>query len=107
VTSRRIVKTLHRDVLAVAPTPTTSIHLKWMTTPISFGSVDFLSNMVGIVVLPLLVTPTISNVMMCHMLIDGAAAINVMSTHAFKALQIPMSKLTHSPAFGGVGKDPV
>jgi hypothetical protein len=40
-----------------------------------------------------MVTPTISNVQICHVLIDGGAGLNVMSLHAFEALQIPMSKL--------------
>jgi hypothetical protein len=44
-------------------------------------------------VLPLMATPTISNVQICHVLIDGGAGLNVMSLHAFEALQIPMSKL--------------
>jgi hypothetical protein len=38
-------------------------------------------------------------------LIDGGANLSVMSMHAFKALQIPMSALTPTELFGGVGKD--
>jgi hypothetical protein len=43
--------------------------------------------------LPLLVSPTITNVKLYHVLIDGGAALNLISLAAFKKLQIPMGKL--------------
>jgi hypothetical protein len=42
-----------------------------------------------------------------HVLIDGGAALNLISLAAFKKLQIPMSKLQPSRPFSGVGPVPV
>jgi hypothetical protein len=53
--------------------------------------------------LPLLVSPTISNVKLYHILIDGGATLNLISLAAFKKLQIPMGKLQSSRPFSGVG----
>jgi hypothetical protein len=49
--------------------------------------------MAGAKQLPLLVSPTIINVKLYHVLIDGGAMLNLISLAAFKMLQIPMSKL--------------
>jgi hypothetical protein len=38
-----------------------------------------------------------------HILIDGGVALNLISLTAFKKLQIPMSKLSPSRPFSGVG----
>jgi hypothetical protein len=59
--------------------------------------------MVGVGQLPLLVSPTISNVKLYHVLIDGGAALNLINLAAFKKLQITMGKLQPSRPFSGVG----
>jgi hypothetical protein len=51
----------------------------------------------------LLVSLTISNVKLYHVLIDGGAALNLISLAAFKKLQIPMGKLQSSCPFSRVG----
>jgi hypothetical protein len=53
--------------------------------------------------LPLLVSPTISNIKLYHVLIDGGVALKLISLAAFKKLQIPMGKLQPSCPFLGVG----
>jgi hypothetical protein len=53
--------------------------------------------------LPLLVSPTISNVQLYHALINGGATLNLISLAAFKKLQIPMEKLQPSCPFSRVG----
>jgi hypothetical protein len=53
--------------------------------------------------LPLLVSLSISNVKLYHVLIDGGAALNLISLATFKMLQIPMGKLQPSRPFSGVG----
>jgi hypothetical protein len=40
ITSRCVVKTLHRTVVAAAPTPRAAPHHKWMETSISFDASD-------------------------------------------------------------------
>jgi hypothetical protein len=86
ITSRRVVKTLHREVAAAAPSPKVAPHCKWMETLIGFDSSDCPKSMAGAGQLPLLVSPTISNIMLYHILIDGGAALNLISLAAFKKL---------------------
>jgi hypothetical protein len=63
--------------------------------------------MAGVGVLPLVTAPTIANVRLHHVLIDGGAGLSVISYAAFKHLQIPESKLAPSRPFFGVGPNPV
>jgi hypothetical protein len=63
--------------------------------------------MAGAGVLPLITAPTIANVRLHHVLIDGGAGLSVISYAVFKHLQIPESKLAPSRPFSGVGPNPV
>jgi hypothetical protein len=63
--------------------------------------------MAGAEQLPLLVSPTIINVKLYHVLIDGGAMLNLIGLAAFKMLQIPMSKLQPLCPFSRVGPAPV
>jgi hypothetical protein len=101
ITSRRVVKTLRREIATVAPK--VAPYHKWVETLIVFDSSDCPKSMVGAGQLPLLVSLTISNVKLYHVLIDGGAALNLISLAAFKKLQIPMWKLQPSRPFFGVG----
>jgi hypothetical protein len=104
--SRRNVKTLRREVLSVKPaTPKAAPHQWWKNITISLGPSDCPENMAGAGVLPLVIAPTIANVRLHHVLIDGGAGLSVISYAAFKHLQIPESKLTPSRPFSGVGPD--
>jgi hypothetical protein len=103
ITSRRIIKTLRREVAAAAPAPKAAPHHKWMETPISFNATDCHKSMAGAGQLPLLISPTITNIRLYHVLVDGGAALDLISITAFKKLQIPMSKLQPSRPFSGVG----
>jgi hypothetical protein len=103
ITSQRIVKTLRREIAAATPTPKAAPHLKWMETPIGFDASDCPKSMAGAGQLPLLVSPTIANIKLYHVLIDGGATLNLISLAAFKKLQILMGKLQPSRPFSGVG----
>jgi hypothetical protein len=92
ITSRRIIKTLRREIVAVAP-----------ALSIGFNTSDCPKGMVGARQLLLLVSLTIANVKLYHVLIDGGVALNLISLAAFKKLQIPMGKLQPSRPFSGVG----
>jgi hypothetical protein len=97
--SRRDVKTLRREVLSVKPgTPKAVPHQRWKSTT---------SGEAGAGVLPLVTAPTIANVRLHHVLIDGGAGLSVISCAAFKHLQIPESKLAPSRPFSEVGPNPV
>jgi hypothetical protein len=107
LSSRRILKVMRRDVASEAPMPRTAPHIKWMNQSITFGPSDCPPNMAGAGILPLLTSPTISNVRLCNALIDGGAELNLINLPAFEQMQISFSKLLPSRPFGGVGKDPV
>jgi hypothetical protein len=57
-----------------------------METLISFNASDCPKSMVGARQLPLLVSPTIINIRIYHIFIDGGAALNLISLAAFKKL---------------------
>jgi hypothetical protein len=61
----------------------TAPHRKWVKTPIGFDASDCPKSMIGTGQLPLLVSPTISNVKLYHVLIDGGAFLNLISLAAF------------------------
>jgi hypothetical protein len=108
LTSRRNVKSLHREVLsAVLGVPKAAPHQRWRSTTISFGASDCPDNMAGAGILTLITAPIIANMRLHHVLIDGGARLNVISHAAFKQLQIPGSQLGPSRPFSGVGAEPV
>jgi hypothetical protein len=85
-----------------APTPKAAPHRKWVEIPIGFDSSECPKSIAGAGQLPLLVSPTISNIKLYHALIDGGATLNLISLAAFKKLQIPLGKLQPSHPFSGV-----
>jgi hypothetical protein len=87
----------------VAPASKATPHRKWVETLIWFDASNCPKSMVAAGQLPLLVSPTITNVKLYHVLIDGGAALNLISLAAFKKLQIPMGKLQPSHPCSGVG----
>jgi hypothetical protein len=92
-TSRHVIKTLCREIAAAAPAPKAAPHRKWVETPIGFDASDYPKSMADTRQLPLLISPTISNVNLYHVLIDGGVTLNLISLAAFKKLQILMGKL--------------
>jgi hypothetical protein len=74
-----------------------------MEMPIGFDTSDCPKSMAGARQLPLLVSPTITNIKLYHVLIDRGVALNLINLTAFKKLQIPIGKLQLSRPFSGVG----
>jgi hypothetical protein len=74
-----------------------------METRISFDASYCPKSMAGAGQLPLIISPTIANIKLYHVLIDGGAALNLISLTAFKKLQILMLKLQPSRPFYGLG----
>jgi hypothetical protein len=64
-----------------------------METSIIFNASDYPNSMARAGQVPLLVSPTIINIKLYHVLIDNGSALNLISLAAFKKLQILMSKL--------------
>jgi hypothetical protein len=103
IMSGHVIKTLRREVAATAPAPRLVLHRKWMDMPISFNASDCPKCIVGVGQLPLIISPTITNIKLYHILIDGGAALNLIILAALKKLQILMSKLQPSRPFSVVG----
>jgi hypothetical protein len=83
--SRRDVKTLRWEVFSVRPSaPKAAPHQRWRSTTISFGPSDCSENMEGSGVLPLVTAPTIANIKLHHVLIDGGTGLSVISYAVFK-----------------------
>jgi hypothetical protein len=78
-------------------------HHKWVETPIGFDASNYPKSMTGAGQLSLLVSPTIANIKLYHVLIDGGGALNLISLATFKKMQILMGKLQPSRPFSGVG----
>jgi hypothetical protein len=70
---------------------------------IVFDALDCPKNMSGVRQLSLVVSPTIASIRLYHVLVDGGAALNLISLAAFQKLQISMSRLSPSRPFSGVG----
>jgi hypothetical protein len=86
ITSCHVVKTLRREVAAVAPAPRAVPHSKWLEMAISFDAIDCPKSMAGTEQLPLLVSLTIAKINLYHILIDGGATLILISLAAFKKL---------------------
>jgi hypothetical protein len=94
LTSRRNVKSLHREVLSATPgVLKVAPHQRWRSTTISFGASDCPDNMAGAGILSLIIAPVIANIKLHHVLIDGGAGLNIIRHAAFRQLQIPGSRL--------------
>jgi hypothetical protein len=101
IMSRCVISMLRRAVAATALVPRAAPHHQWMETSITFDASDYPKNMVGAGKVSLVISSTITNIRMYHVLIDGGAALNLISLMAFQKLQIPMSRLSpFAPVFG-------
>jgi hypothetical protein len=93
ITSHRIIKNLHWEVAVATPAPKAVPQRKWMETSISFDDSDWPKSMAGAGQFSLLLSPTIINIKLYHILTVGGAALNLISLASFKNLHIPMLKL--------------
>jgi hypothetical protein len=107
VTSWSVIKTLRQEVAAAALAPRVALHRKWMETPINFDASDYPKSMARAGQPPLIVSPSISNIKLYHVLINGGVALNLISLTAFKKIQILMLKLLPLCPFFRVGPVPV
>ena len=76
--------------------------LKWSHTPIIFYAEDHPDRVTAVGCLPLLVSPTIRNLQVTKMLVDGGASLNLISPEVIKRLQIPDEELEKMGTFQGV-----
>ena len=97
------MKLLCREVCALSTASEPKRPLKWSHVPITFSSRDLMGDpKVDISILPLMVTPTIDNIGVARMLIDGGAALNVLSVKVFAKMQGDYSKLKATRPLTGI-----
>jgi hypothetical protein len=78
-TSHRQLRRWAREVNAVEPAPEARKPLKWSRTPIIFDEEDHPSRTTAVGCLPLLVSPTIHNLKVTKMFVDGGAGLSLIS----------------------------
>ena len=89
--SRQELKLLTRDLCILQPCTGDLGLLRWSSMPLGFDSKDHPDRTAGVGVLSLVVSPTIRNLRVSKMLVDGGASLNILSTNAFRRLQISIA----------------
>jgi hypothetical protein len=84
--SHRQLKQWVREVNAAEPMMGVQKPLKWLHTPIIFDAEDHPHHTTAIGCLPVLVSPTICNLKVTKMLVDGGAGLNLISPDVIKRL---------------------
>ena len=100
-TSHRQLKKWENEV-AAEPSFDAQKPLKWSRTPIVFDTEDHPDRTTAVGCLPLLVSPTIRNLKVTKVLVDGGASLNLISPAVIKKLQIPDGDLEETGTFQGV-----
>ena len=77
--SRGDFKRLSRAVLAAQPSAAEQRPLRWSNVPITFDAEDHPNRNTAVGLLPLAGSPTINNVTVSKMLVDGGVGLNLMS----------------------------
>ena len=97
--SRQGLKLFRREVCAATPALKACQPLKWSEVPITFSRVDHPESTKGVGRLPIVVTPTIRNVKVGRVLIDGVSGLNMLNPLLFEKMQIPRRSLRPSLPF--------
>ena len=78
-TSHRQLKQWACEITAAEPSFDAQKPLKWSSTPLIFDAEDHPDRTTALGCLPLLVSPTIRNLKVNNMLVDGGASLNLIS----------------------------
>src|SRR4051812_29046548 len=101
-TSHRQLKQWVREVNAAEPPVESRRPLKWSSTPIIFDIEDHPDRTTAVGCLPMLVSPTVCNLKVTKMLVDGGAGLNLISSAVLWRLQVPDSELEETGTFQGI-----
>src|SRR4051812_14033517 len=101
-TSHRQLKQWVREVNAAEPPIESRKLLRWSSTPIIFDVEDHPDRRTAVGCLPMLVSPTIRNLKVTKMLVDGGAGLNLISSAVLRKLQVPESELKETGTFQGI-----
>jgi hypothetical protein len=91
-----------REINAAEPSVDAKKLLKWSDTPIVFDVEDHPDRTTAVGCLPMLVSPTIRNLKVTKMLVDGGAGLNLISSAVLRKLLIPDGELEETGTFQGV-----
>jgi hypothetical protein len=100
--SHRQLKLWAREINAAEPPVDARKLLKWSDTPIVFDVEDHPDRTTAVGCLPMLVSPTIRNLKVTKMLVDGGAGLNLISSAVLCKLQISDGELEETGTFQGV-----
>lgn len=68
------------------PLPEVQRPLRWSEAPVTFDAEDHPDRTTGVGVVPLVVSPTINNINVSKMLVDGGAGLNLLSVKLLEKL---------------------
>nr|ABA98939.1 transposon protein, putative, unclassified [Oryza sativa Japonica Group] len=100
--SRRSFKAMKRELLAMAPTHEAMRRARWSEVALTFDQTDHPPCIARGGQVAMVVSPTICNVKLGRVLIDGGAALNILSPAAFDAIKAPGMVLQPSQPIIGV-----
>nr|CAE75910.1 OSJNBb0115I21.13 [Oryza sativa Japonica Group] len=100
--SRRSLKAMKRELLAAAPTHEATRRAWWSEVALTFDQTDHPPCVARGGQIAMVVSPTVCNVKLGRVLIDGGAALNILSPAAFDAIKVPGMVLRPSQPIIGV-----
>nr|AAL31648.1 Putative polyprotein [Oryza sativa]AAL34947.1 Putative polyprotein [Oryza sativa]AAP51891.1 retrotransposon protein, putative, unclassified [Oryza sativa Japonica Group] len=100
--SRRSLKAMKRELLAAAPTHEATRRARWSEVALTFDQTDHPPCVARGGQVAMVVSPTVCNVKLGRVLIDGGAALNILSPAAFDAIKAPGMVLRPSQPIIGV-----
>nr|CAE04690.1 OSJNBb0015D13.5 [Oryza sativa Japonica Group] len=100
--SRRSLKAMKRELLAAAPTHEATRRARWSEVALTFDQTDHPPCVARGGQIAMVVSPTVCNVKLGRVLIDGGAALNILSPAAFDAIKAPGMMLRPSQPIIGV-----
>nr|CAH68036.1 OSIGBa0139N19-OSIGBa0137L10.5 [Oryza sativa] len=100
--SRRSLKAMKRELLAAAPTHEATRRARWSEVALTFDQTDHPPCVARGGQVAMVVSPTVCNVKLGRVLIDGGAALNILSPTAFDAIKAPGMVLRPSQPIIGV-----
>nr|AAR87221.1 retrotransposon protein, putative, unclassified [Oryza sativa Japonica Group] len=100
--SRRSLKAMKRELLAAAPTHEATRRARWSEVALTFDQTDHPPCVAWGGQIAMVVSPTVCNVKLGRVLIDGGAALNILSPAAFDAIKAPGMVLRPSQPIIGV-----
>nr|CAH67521.1 OSIGBa0131L05.2 [Oryza sativa] len=96
------LKAMKRELLAAAPTHEATRRARWSEVALTFDQTDHPPCVARGGQIAMVVSPTVCNVKLGRVLIDGGAALNILSPAAFDAIKAPGMVLRPSQPIIGV-----